>query len=1505
MATTSVLVLLFSVLAATTQPLAVGATPAGFETTNVITGLNRPTNMEFASDGRIFVAEQGGLLKVFDGIDDTTATIVADLRDATHAVDGRGLLGLALDPDFPNTPDIYVMYAHDAPIGGTAPTYGVPGATNDECPNPPGPGECVVSGRISRLVLNGDVAVSETVILEDWCQEWTSHSVGDLRFGADGSLFATSGEGAFAGQPDWGQRGQNGCVDPPTPHGGSNQSAATGEGGAFRSQDMRTTGDPTGLSGTVIRIDKNTGLAHPGNVNFGNADDNVARIIAYGLRNPYRTAFRPGTDELWIADVGWNTWEEINLLENPDTEVLNYGWPCYEGSDLGYDIGSNLCNALVAEGPSAVEAPYYQYEQTVAIVDGGDPCLNNNGSPSALTFYDFGAYPSEYDGAFFFGDYSRRCVWSMFAGPDGRPDPSTAHVMMEDIAVTDLTRGPNGDIYALNIFGGGGLGGTIVRLSYPAGGTSPLARLTVTPDSGPVPLMVTLDASTTTPGAPGDVLSFDWDLDGDGNFGDATGAIVNHTYNTEAQITAQVKVSDQNGEQATASHVIFAGTPPTVAITSPSGGTSWAVDDILPFAGSAVDGLGNPIPASGLSWDLILHHCETLDDCHTHNIGTIEGVASGDFFAPEHEYPSFIEVNLTATSASGLSATQSLELFPDTALLTLEGTPSGIEAGFNGKSVPTPSDHEVIVGSINTLSAPSTQTVGGFGYNFVSWSDGGAQTHDLTVLEDQSVTLEYIESPDPVLYLSSTSGGNVDGISFADEDVLSFNTGTETWEMMFDGSDVGVGTSDLDGFAIVSLDPFVADMSFDQPRIIPGIGSIDDSDVVRFSGTPGPDTAGSFELRIDGSDVSFRSSSEDIDAISLLGTDYAFSTSGGYNLGSGVAGLDEDLVLFSPSSTGPVTSGSSSVLFDGSDVGLMPRDLFGASFDQASGDLYGAGFKTYTVGGFSGDPDDVFLFSGTTGPNTAGTAVGVFDGDDHGYGREQIDALHVSIGSGSAVAGAADLAITIDDDITGSAVVGDTVTFTIDVTNNGPDTALGTTASIALPAGLTATATSGCAGDPLGLPCNLGTIASGQSVQVSVTASVAAGGNAGSVTTTASVASSIADPVSGNNSDSVDSDVVQPPAAEDDGPVAGSAPGDPFHTDSDTTLEAQDGSVEDLLANDSAGDPAGTITSFGGGDLGGAVTDNAAGATVNVGSGELTVSANGAFSFTPDTGFSGEFSFDYQVTNLGGTDDATATIFVGPRMVVGDAVIYLSSTSGGNAGGVVFADEDVVAFDTATGTWSMMFDGSDVGIGASDVDGLDIISLSPFIVDMSFDKPRTIPGVGSIDDSDVVRFTGTSGANTSGSFEVLIDGSDVSLTTYGEDIDAISTSGNDRILSTIGAFNLGGGVTGADEDLFLFTPTLTGTTTTGSSAFLFDGSDVGIGARDITGIWSDPVTGDLYGSALNTYTIAGLVSDSDDIFMFSGTTGATTSGVATRFFDGDSNGFANEQIDALHIIPKG
>jgi len=99
-------------------PMPVAALPDGFQETTVFSDLSQPIAARFAPDGRIFVAEKSGIIKVFDNLSDSTPDIFADLRTNVYNGRDRGLLGLAIHPDFPNTPYIYVLYTFDADVGG-------------------------------------------------------------------------------------------------------------------------------------------------------------------------------------------------------------------------------------------------------------------------------------------------------------------------------------------------------------------------------------------------------------------------------------------------------------------------------------------------------------------------------------------------------------------------------------------------------------------------------------------------------------------------------------------------------------------------------------------------------------------------------------------------------------------------------------------------------------------------------------------------------------------------------------------------------------------------------------------------------------------------------------------------------------------------------------------------------------------------------------------------------------------------------------------------------------------------------------------------------------------------------------------------------------------------------------------------------------------------------------------------------------------------------------------
>ena len=311
--------------------LAVAPAPAGagtplvpadgrFADEAVLENLDSPVAVRFAPppDGRIFVAEKAGRVQAYSGPGDTTPELVVDIRDEVHDFWDRGLLGMALDPGFATNGFLYLLYTRDKPIGGDGPPH-----WGDTCPDPPGPttGGCVVSGGLVRVTVDalGVGRDLKPLLEEQWCQQFASHSVGTVAFGPDGMLYAGAGDGASFSQADYGQLGGNPCGDPDL------------EGGSLRSQDVRTTGDPTGLDGAIVRVDPATG--EPALGNPAGADANARRIIAYGLRNPFRFAFRPGTSEIWIGDVGYAAWEEIDRIADAGDGVAeNFGWPCFEGT---------------------------------------------------------------------------------------------------------------------------------------------------------------------------------------------------------------------------------------------------------------------------------------------------------------------------------------------------------------------------------------------------------------------------------------------------------------------------------------------------------------------------------------------------------------------------------------------------------------------------------------------------------------------------------------------------------------------------------------------------------------------------------------------------------------------------------------------------------------------------------------------------------------------------------------------------------------------------------------------------------------------------------------------------------------------------------------------------------------------------------------------------------------------------------------------------------------------
>jgi glucose/arabinose dehydrogenase len=637
-------VTLLAVLLLGLSGLAPAATlPTGFVETQIASGLSGPTAMEIAPDGRIFVLEEGGRVRVIKN-NQLLATPFITLT--TNTVGERGVLGIAFDPNFASNRFIYLYYT------ATSPT---------------------IHNRVSRFTANGDVAVagSEVQLLNLPTLGSEFHNGGAIHFGLDGKLYIATG-------------------------------------------DNRVSSNAPSLNsplGKILRINSDGSI--PTDNPFFNQTTGINRAIwARGLRNPFSFAFQPGTGRMFINDVGEASTEEIN----DGIAGSNYGWPTCEG----------------ACGMTGLRDPIFQYSHS------GGACAIVGAAFYNPTNPTFG---TGFVGKYFFGD--------LCAGFIRQLDPATrtASGFATGISqLVDIKVEPSGSLLYL-----ARTGGVVFRVSRTGCNTAP--TIGVQPVSQTIAAGATATFSVQASGC--GTLSYQWQRAnaGSATFNNIAGA-TSPSFSLTATATdngARFRAVVTNSAGSTTSNAatltVTTCQPPVATITAPAAGTLYSGGQTINFSGTGTDAEDGTLPASAFTWEVVFHH-----DDHTHPfMQPTGGITGGSFTVPtniETDSNVFFRIHLTVRDSCGLTHHVTRDVMPRTVNITITSDPVGLQITLDGQPRTTPVSFTGVVGIVRTIGAPSPQPLAGQTWQFDSWSDGGAQTHEITTpATDTTYTATFGNTP--------------------------------------------------------------------------------------------------------------------------------------------------------------------------------------------------------------------------------------------------------------------------------------------------------------------------------------------------------------------------------------------------------------------------------------------------------------------------------------------------------------------------------------------------------------------------------------------------------------------------------------------------------------------------------------------------------------------------------------------------------------------------------------
>jgi glucose/arabinose dehydrogenase len=627
------LVPIFSLLA---YSLLAGTPPTGFSEVVVASGLSSPTAFAFAPDGRIFICQQTGAVRV---VKNGTLLSTPFTTFTVDSVGERGLLGIAFDPNFAVNNYVYFYYTVNA-----TPRFNL----------------------VVRLTANGDVALanSEVVLLQlNNLTSATNHNGGALHFGPDGKLYIAVGENATTSN----------------------------------SQTL------SNLLGKILRMNSD-GTIPTDNPFFGTATGQNRLIWALGLRNPFTFAFDQQSSRMFINDVGQNTWEEVN----DGIAGANYGWPNSEGPTSNVNF----------------RTPYYYYGHSGTTPSG---CAITGGA-----FYNptNPTYPPAFINKYFFADYCSG--WIYYLNPAlGAPSNANSTAIQTPTlfltdggGIVDIRTGPDGKLYYLQRSPG-----SLRRIDNT---NSNQPSIITQPGNTQVSVGQT---ATFTVSATGPSLSYQWRR----NNTDIPGA-TSATYSlSNAQLSdsgAVFRVFIQNSSGSVLSDpaglTVVSAQPPTATILTPAVGTLFSGGDTIFFTGSGTDQNGNSISANTFQWKV-----DYITGSATRPFVQPFTGATGSFTVPQVTpyllTDVYFLISLTVTDSQNLSTTVTRRVNPRTSQVTLNTTPVNLSLTLDGQPVTAPLSFDSVVGLIRPIGAPSPQTNGGTRYVLNNWSDGGAQTHDITV----------------------------------------------------------------------------------------------------------------------------------------------------------------------------------------------------------------------------------------------------------------------------------------------------------------------------------------------------------------------------------------------------------------------------------------------------------------------------------------------------------------------------------------------------------------------------------------------------------------------------------------------------------------------------------------------------------------------------------------------------------------------------------------------------